>query len=161
MSGQFLEPRLLVRAARHYQLTLSERRADHLSGMLATSRGVTLMGPAQLGSKLARVIIDAAADSGVSAGVTEVKRGAEPDHVRQEVEQGRWLIIEGGEGRGLTRMIEALGPILEVTARRRTRRRPEWRVLLVHEPTPERLLPLPPTLMRHFPLFDVSEESLS
>lgn len=157
MSGQFLEPRLLLRAARKHKFTLSEQRADHLSALLGTTRGITLIGPAQLGIDLARVIVQAAAESGVSAGATTVEQQLHPEHLRQELAQGRWLVVEGTEGLALTRAIDALEPILEVPASTRTHRRPEWRALLVHEPTPERRLPLPPALMRHFPLFDVSE----
>jgi hypothetical protein len=47
--------------------------------------------------------------------------------------------------------------LLEVPGRPWMCRRPDWRVVLIHEPTPERRLPLPYHLMRHFPLFHVSE----
>ena len=156
MSELLLEPRLLVRAARQHQFTLSKQRADRLSALLETSRGLTLIGPEKLGSDLARIILEAAARTGASTGVVEAKQRPGLAEVRDELGQGRWLLIEGVEPCPLTQLFRDLGPLLNVSERPRMRTRPDWRVLLVHEPTPERRSPLPSALMRHFPLFDVS-----
>lgn len=157
MSGQLLEPRLLMRAARQHQFALSERRANQVSALLETSRGVTLIGPEPRGSILARIILETATKTGASTGVIEVKQQPDTSEVRQEVGHGRWLRVEGVNLRRLTHLVSDLEPLLEVPARPWMCRRPDWRVVLIHEPTPERRLPLPSHLMRHFPLFDVSE----
>ena len=157
MSGQLLEPRLLMRAARQHQFVLSERRANQLSALLETSRGVTLIGPEQRGRDLARIILETAAKTGASTGMIEVEQQRARADVRQEVGQDRWLLIEGVEPYPLSQLVRHLEPLLDLPGRRRMRRRPDWRVLLIHQPTQERRLPLPPDLMRHFPLFDVSE----
>jgi hypothetical protein len=156
MSGQLLEPALLMRAARQHQFPLSERRANQLSALLQTSRGVTLIGPKPTGLILARVILETAVKSGACTGIIEVAHSLAAN-LRREVAKGRWLLVAGVEVSALAGMVRDLEPYLEVQARPYMRRKSDWRAVLIHEPTRERRLPLPSDLMRHFPLFDVSE----
>jgi len=156
VSGQLLEPRLLMRAARQHQFALSERRANQLSALLETSRGVTLIGSEPRGLILARATLDTAVKTGACTGILEVVHFSTAN-LQREVAKGRWLLVAGVEASVLAGLVRDLEPYLEVQGRPHMPRKSDWRAILVHEPTRERRLPLPSDLMRHFPLFDVSE----
>jgi hypothetical protein len=155
MAGQLLEPRLLMRAARQHQFALSERRANRLSALLETSRGVTLVGPEPSGLTLARLILAVAVNSGACVGTLEVNKQSLPVQLRQAIERGKWLLVAGVEASALARLFRELEPYFEVRIRPNVHQKGDWRAVVVHEPTREQRLPLPADLMRHFPLFDL------
>jgi len=157
MSGALLEPRLLVRAARHRRLTLSDRQAKQLSALLETSRGITVVGQRSSSAELARLLIDTAVDVGMATGTFTVDAASTISDVRQSIERGEWLLAVDVQPSRLSVLIKALEPTLAVRAKERTPRSATWRFLVVHDPTRRKRLPVPLDLMRHFPLFDAEE----
>src|SRR5688500_4130467 len=137
MSGQLLEPRLLMRAARQHQFALSEPRASQLSALLETSRGITLIGPRPNGLSLARLILDSAVSSGAGAGIREVGQPSIAG-VRRVAGKGRGLLLVGVEVSALAGLVTELEPYLDVPGRSDRCRRPDWRALLLHEATEEK-----------------------
>jgi hypothetical protein len=149
MSGQLLEPRLLLRAARLHRVALSKGEASQLAALLCTSWGVTLFGPVGPGRLLAGAIVDAARQARVCSGVLALDAGTAVSEVREAIRLGNWLVVETFDADGVLREVETM---LESQA---TKPRSGWRVILIHEPAPHKRFPQPPDLMRHFPLFEV------
>jgi hypothetical protein len=81
--------------------------------------------------------------------VLALDAGTAVSEVREAIRLGNWLVVETFDADGVLREVETM---LESQA---TKPRSGWRVILIHEPAPHKRFPLPPDLMRHFPLFEV------